>query len=130
MASRSQGDATGVAIIVGILLQAAYTRSTIIYATLGRLVSHDTTLPSGRRELGELLDAVGTYSMDRWGIALSVLVVGKSTGLPSGRSDPANPGGFYEWAAERGFDISDPEKLVHEQTRKAFNTVGALAAHR
>jgi hypothetical protein len=106
---------------LGVLLGVAAKRGTITYTALGRILGLKMEWARDRAILGEHLGAVADYGRAEWGILLPSVAVGKGDNMPSGRTDPANPSGFYSWCQQHGVDISNPHKLVIDEQRKAYN---------
>jgi hypothetical protein len=59
-------------------------------------------------------------------VALPVLVVNADKGVPGGSMKPGKLGGFYAWADEHGFDVSDPYRFVVEQQNRCDEYVRIL----
>lgn len=112
--------------LLGILKRVALDKSVIYYSAVAKLLGLNMAYANERMSLGIALDSIGTYCWHEWKITLNVLVVGKADHLPSGRSDPADPSGFYDWAVRNGLNVSNPAALVHELSQKAYARMDAL----
>lgn len=110
---------------LGVLLGVGSKRGTITYTTLARVLGLDIKRASERATLGAVLGRVASFGREEWGILLPSIAVGKGENIPSGRTDPSNPSGFYAWCAQNGVDIADPYKLVVNEQRKVYNHLTA-----
>ncbi len=106
---------------LGILLGVGMKRGTVTYSALAERIGLNLGWANHRAELGVILGELATYTSAEWGILIPAIAVGKGDNMPSGRTDPANPSGFYAWCAHHGIDISNPYKLVIDEQRKVYN---------
>jgi hypothetical protein len=120
--------ANSVDVVTGVLLGCAAKRATVTYTTLAKILGLNLGWQSHRAQLGEILGDVSARSQRDWGFLLSALAVGKGDNMPSGRTDPDNPSGFYGIARDLGLDLENPEQLVISEQRKAYNWVEKGAA--
>jgi hypothetical protein len=98
-----------------ILEEHARRRSTTTYTGLARrmaTIDFDMHIPTYRGLLGRMLDAIGEQTEAEGNGILPVLVVKKGTGRPSN--------GFFSFAEKAGRDVSDPDRLVLDETAKVF----------
>jgi hypothetical protein len=98
---------------------AALNRQTIEYARIAGLLGQ--TVPSGK--LKAALNEVADYRYAQWGIVLPALVLDRSDAMPAGRRNASDPGGFWLWCADNGFNVTDPRALLDELQRKVFRAV-------
>jgi hypothetical protein len=103
---------------LGVLLCSAHHRSLITYTVLGNLIG----LPTGTKEIGEVLDEVADYTYEQFGIVLPAIVVTRQDGLPGGRRSDMRSG-FWAWT-DKHTELSnkwpDDRSLVMELQRRVF----------
>lgn len=114
--------------VLGILLHVALARTTITYTRLANLVDVALSQKFVRAALGGTLTEAADYAYEKWGIALTAVVVGGRDGLPSGRTDPADPTGFWRWCDQHEIEWTDKWQTATKEQMRAYKRAEQIAA--